>query len=143
LKSSVFKLNWHLREEPRIPTAVVAVGPVAKEFAMRILASDDLSMVRWKGIATSDAIVLLGESETLPWVNGVAYLGSDERAPHLLLPTNRDPNVPVDLLQQALIERCPFPPPLAMIESSNTVVSLSEAREITREVLKSWLLAAP
>jgi hypothetical protein len=121
---------------------VVAVGKVAREFAKRILASDDLSMALLKGIVTSDTIVLLGEPESLPWVDGVSYLGSDERAPHLLLPTNRDPNVPLDLLQQALIERCPFPPPLAMIESRNTVVSLSEARQLSREVLTSWLLPA-
>jgi hypothetical protein len=56
------------------------------------------------------------------------------------LPTNREPDVPVDLLQQALIERSPFPPPLALIETRNTVVSLSQARELSRDVLKSWLL---
>lgn len=134
-----FTIKWHFREAPRPPAAVVAAGNVTREFAKRILASDDLSIALWKGVATSDAIVLLGEAESLPWVDGVSYLGSDERAPHLLLPTNRDPNVPLDLLQQALIERCPFPPPLAVIASRNAVISLSEARGLSREVLTSWL----
>jgi len=140
LKSNSFKVNWHIREEPRVPTAVVASGEAARELARKLLASDNTKWANWKGVATSDAIVLLGEAESLPWVDGVAYLGSDERAPHLLLPTNREPNVPVDLLQQALIEQSPFPPPLALIETRNMVVSLSQARELSRDVLKSWLL---
>ena len=140
MKSNSFKINWHFREDPRLPAAVVASGDTAKELARKLLASDDTKWASWKGVATSDAIVLLGEAESLPWVDGVAYLGSDERAPHLLLPTNREPNVPLDLLQQALIEQSPFPPPLAFIETANMVVSLSQARELSRDVLKSWLL---
>jgi hypothetical protein len=140
LKPNSFEINWHFREEPRVPAAVVASGEAAKELARKLLASEYTKWASWKGVATSDAIVLLGEAESLPWVDGVAYLGSDERAPHLLLPTNREPNVPVDLLQQALIEQSPFPPPLAFIESTNMVVSLSQARELSRDVLESWLL---
>jgi hypothetical protein len=139
LKPNSFEIYWHFRKEPRVPAAVVASGDPAKELARKLLASDDTKWASWKGVATSDAIVLLGEAESLPWVDGVAYLGSDERAPHLLLPTNREPNVPLDLLQQALIEQSPFPPPLALIETTNMVVSLSQARELSRDVLKSWL----
>ena len=120
-----------------MPAAVVASGDIAKDLVRKLLASDHTKWGSWKGVATSDAIVLLGEAESLPWVDGVSYLGSDERAPHLLLPTNRDPNVPSDLLQQALIEQSPFPPPLAFI--GNIVVSLSQARELSRDVLRSWL----
>lgn len=137
-----FKINWHFRKEPRVPAAVVASGDTAKELARKLLASDHKNWKSWKGVATPDAIVLLGEAESLPWVDGVAYLGSDEHAPHLLLPTNREPDVPLDLLQRALIEQSPFPPPLAMIEARNIVVSLSQARELSRDVLKSWLLTA-
>ena len=122
-----------------MPAAVVASGVIAKDLARKLLASDHAKWGSWKGVATSDAIVLLGEAESLPWVDGVSYLGSDERAPHLLLPTSREPNVPSDLLQQALIEQSPFPPPLAFIETGNIVVSLSQARELSRDVLRSWL----
>jgi hypothetical protein len=120
----------------------VASGETAKELARKLLASDHTKWPNLRGVATSDAIVLLGEAESLPWVDGVSYLGSDDRAPHLLLPTNREPNVPADLLQQALVEQSPFPPPLAIIETRNTVVSLSQARELSRDALRSWLLTA-
>jgi hypothetical protein len=142
LKSNSLQITWRFREEPRVPVAVVASGETAKELATKLLSSDQMQWTNWKGVATSNTIVLLGEAESLPWVDGVSYLGSDERAPHLLLPTNREPNVPTDLLQQALIERSPFPPPLAFVESRNMVVSLSHARELSRDVLKSWLLTA-
>ena len=114
MKSNSFKIQWHPRGEPRVPAAVAASGTVAKDLARKLLASDQT----------------------------MSYLGSDERAPHLFLPTNRDPNVPLDLLQQALIEQCPFQPPLAFVETRNTVISLSQARELSRDVLRSWLLTA-
>ena len=142
MKSNSLQITWHFREEPRVPVAVVASGETAKELAKKLLSFDAAQWANWKGIATSDTIVLLGEAESLPWVDGVSYLGSDERAPHLLLPTNREPNVPADLLQQALIEGSPFPPPLAFVETRNMVVSLSHARELSRDVLKSWLFTA-
>lgn len=142
MKSNSFKIQWHPRGEPRVPAAVTAFGTVAKDLARKLLASDQTIWENWKGVATPDTIVLLGEAASLPWVDGVSYLGSDERAPHLLLPTNRDPNVPLDLLQQALIEQCPFQPPLAFVENRNTVISLSQARELSRDVLRSWLLTA-
>lgn len=125
-----------------MPTAVAGFGDVAKDLARKLLTLDDTKWPSLKGVATSHVIVLLGEAVSLPWVDGVGYLGSDERAPHLLLPTNREPNVPLDLLQQALIERSPFPPPLALIETRNTVVSLAQARELCRDALSSWLSSA-
>jgi MoxR-vWA-beta-propeller ternary system domain bpX5 len=142
LKSNSLQITWHFRGEPRVPVAVVASGETAKELARKLLASDHTKWTSLRGVATPDAIVLLGEAESLPWVDGVSYLGSDDRAPHLLLPTNREPNVPADLLQQALVEQSPFPPPLAIIETRNTVVSLSQARELSRDALRSWLLTA-
>lgn len=142
MKSNSLQITWHFRGEPRVPVAVVASGETAKELARKLLASDHTKWTSLRGVATSDAIVLLGEAESLPWVDGVSYLGSDDRAPHLLLPTNREPNVPADLLQQALVEQSPFPPPLAIIETRNTVVSLSQARELSRDALRSWLLTA-
>jgi hypothetical protein len=105
----------------------------------KVLARDDSFLVRWSGVAASDTVVFLGEHESLPWVDGASYLGWDERTPHLLLPTNREPDVPLDLLERVLLQRCPFPPPLAVIDTLNLVISLSQARELSREVLANWL----
>jgi hypothetical protein len=76
---------------------------------------DDLSLTQWTAVSTSDVLVLLGEGQTLPWVDGVRYLGRDPLAPHLLLPTNRTPGVPVDLFESALIQRSPVLSPFAVI----------------------------
>ena len=142
MKLNSFKLEWHSAKEPRTPAAVVGFGDVARALARKLLVSDHTKWASLKGVATSDGIVLLGEAESLPWVDGARYLGSDERAPHLLLPTNCEPNVPSELLQQALIEQSPFPPPLALIETRNIVVSLAQARELSRDLLRSWLSTA-
>jgi hypothetical protein len=134
-----FRVNWRSREEPRVPAGVLASGAVARRLVVKILDLDDSFLARWQGAAISDAVVLLGESESLPWVDGVDYLGWDERAPHLLLPTNRDPDVPLDLLERTLVQHSPFPPPLAVIPARNLIISLSRARALSREILTSWL----
>jgi len=142
LKPNSIEIRWRFRETPRIAAAVVGFGDAAKDLARKLLASVDSKWTSLKGVATPDGIVLLGEAECLPWVDGVSYLGADERAPHLLLPTNREPNVPTDLLELALIERSPFPPPLALLETRNAVVSLAQAREFSQDLLRSWLSTA-
>lgn len=139
MRSDSVKIKWHLRKDPLMPVAVVGFGDVAKDLARKLLTSDHSKWTNLKGVATSDGIVLLGEAESLPWVDGVGYLGSEQRAPHFLLPTNREPDIPSDLLQQALIEQSPFPPPLALIEARNIVVSLAQARELSRDLLRLWL----
>jgi MoxR-vWA-beta-propeller ternary system domain bpX5 len=103
---------------------------------------DDLSLTQWSAVSTSDVLVLLGEGQTLPWVDGVRYLGRDPLAPHLLLPTNRKPDVPVDLFERALIQRSPALAPFAVIPELGKVISLSSAKELSRHVLASWLRVA-
>jgi hypothetical protein len=103
---------------------------------------DDLSLAQWSAVSTSDVLVLLGDGQTLPWVDGVRYLGRDPLAPHLLLPTNREPDVPVDLFERALIHRSPVPSPFAVVPELGKVISLSSAKELSRQVLASWLRVA-
>ena len=139
MTSRGFRIAWGDRQEPRLPCAVAASGAVSRALAEKLLGSERTDWSRWRGAAASDTLILVGEADSLPWVDGVSYLGSDERAPHLLLPTNRDPGLPLDLLQQAVMERSPFPPPLAVLERRNLVVSLSQARELSPDLLRAWL----
>lgn len=122
-----------------MPIAVVACGEAAKKLAKKLVATEAGDLAKWKGVATPDTLVVLGETDSLPWVDGVSYLGADMDAPHLLLPTNREPNVPLDLLERALLRRSPFPPPLAIIPERNLVVSVANARYLAWEALNLWL----
>ena len=96
-------------------------------------------LAKWKGVTTPDTLLLLGEADLLPWVDGVGYLGADASAPHLLLPTNRQPSVPLDLFEQALLRLSPYPPPLAIIPERNLAVSVANARELAWDNLNLWL----
>jgi hypothetical protein len=127
---------------PLAPAGLVAFRTAALELARKLLAMDDLSLEQWTAVSTSDVLVLLGEGQTLPWVDGVRYLGRDPLAPHLLVPTNRTPGVPVDILERALIQRSPMLSPFAVIPELGKVISLSSAKELSRQVLASWLRVA-
>jgi len=127
---------------PLAPAGLVAFRAAALELARKLLAMDDLSLTQWSAVSTSDVLVLLGDGQTLPWVDGVRYLGRDPLAPHLLFPTNREPDVPVDLLERALVQRSPVLSSFAVIPELGKVISLSSARELSRQLLVSWLRVA-
>ncbi|HKV06746.1 MAG TPA: hypothetical protein VJ725_01325, partial [Thermoanaerobaculia bacterium] len=100
-------------------------------------------LARLEGVAGEDLLVLLGPAADLPWADGTVYLGRDPEAPSLLLPTTREPSVPLPLLEQALIARARrvpgVAPPLAVFPDPPFVASTAEARPVTRVMLMIWL----
>ncbi len=100
-------VRWSLRSEPLVPCACVARGALAQALGRELLAWEPGRLARIKACAGEGMLVVLGASADLPWLDGVVYLGRDEAAPHLLLPTNRVPDVPVDLFARALAARIP------------------------------------
>lgn len=137
MNADKLQIRWRTLDEPRAPVGTVAAGSAAERLVRKILGFDDVQLARWRGVSTPDTIILLGEEESLPWTDGVLYISRDQRAPRLLLPTNRDPEVPLDLFERALIRHCPFSPPLVAFGAR--VISVSEARDVSRAALLSWL----
>ena len=130
---------WKNREPPLSACAVVAHGEIARRLAHRVLESSDEQLARWRGVANNELLILLGECDELPWTNGALYLGRDEHAPSLLLPTTQTVQVPIDLFERALLTHLSgHAPPFAVFEAGQ-VVSLAGARPISREVLERWL----
>jgi hypothetical protein len=133
-------ITWHPRAIPLAPVAVVAQGKAAYRLAKRALARDDATLADLSGIVGRDLIVLLGDAERLPWVDGALYLGQDAAAPNLLLPTTLEPSVPLPLLESALRRQAPeLPPPIAAVPGTRSLFSLAAARPIARETLRRWL----
>jgi hypothetical protein len=133
-------LTWQLRTIPLAPVGVAAVGEAARRLADRLLAGNDESLDSLEGVAGPGWLVVLGPEASLPWVDGVMYLGRDLAAPALLLPTVLSPSIPVTLVEQAF--RTQFPalrPPLAVFPQTGNVISLSTARRISRTTLLKWL----
>jgi hypothetical protein len=63
--------------------------------------------------AGPELLVVAGPAHALPWVDGLVFLGTDEDAPRLRLPTALAPSLPADLLQQ--IVGAGKPSPLAVL----------------------------
>jgi hypothetical protein len=127
---------------PLSALAVAGVGPVALALARRALASDDAGLSAWRGVAGAGVLVLLGDAERLPWVDGAVYLGRDAAAPALLLPCNLAPDVAPALLERALLARAPGGTPLAVLPRLEWLVPVGAARPVARETLAAWLAKA-
>jgi len=130
---------WRPRTAPLDPVGVAARGVAARALARRLLAREDKALARLSGAAAPDLLVVLGEAAELPWVDGAVYLGKDASAPTLLLPTTREPSVPLPLLERAFARTVAAPPPLAVLLDPPLVASTEAVRPILRATLERWL----
>jgi hypothetical protein len=128
------------RAKPLAPRAVVGLNRVARALASRLLST---SLEQVTLLAGDGLLIALASPDALPWVDGALYLGSDDRAPMLLMPTTQEPSVHPQLLEQALrrlpgLERGP----VALLPQQNRIVSLWGAAIPARARLTAWLEAA-
>lgn len=139
MDEEVISVAWRPRPAPLDPVGVAARGEAARALARRLLARDDEALARMSGAAAPGLLVVLGASADLPWVDGAVYLGKDASAPTLLLPTTREPSVPLPLVERAFARAAGAPPPLAVLLDPPLLTSLQAARPILRTTLQSWL----
>jgi hypothetical protein len=138
--SERLKVDWRPRDRPLVPEGQVATGRVAQALARRLLRSDPEALARLKGVAGDDVLVVLGEPGDLPWVEGIAYVGRDPRAPALYMPTNLEPVVLPDLLQAAVLRKSAGGvPPVVILPSPAVIVAVGSGRPIERAALETWL----
>jgi hypothetical protein len=94
-----------------------------------------------KAVAAHELLIIIGDEDSLPWVDGARYLGRDPQAPALLLPTAREPNIPISLFEKALLQSAgALPRPIAVFEIPPGIASLAEAAMVTSDAVKFWLL---
>ena len=138
-------IRWAPRLDPLLPIAVAAQGDAASVLARRLLREWDREPpTGLSGVAAADILILLGEAEGLPWIDGVQYLGRDPTAPSLLLPTVLSPTVAPSLLERALLRRFrDLVPPLAILLSGSRVASVAAVRPLDRDRLRAWLEKGP
>ncbi|MFO0588730.1 MAG: hypothetical protein U0441_14365 [Polyangiaceae bacterium] len=128
------------RRLPLSPRAAAGVGPVARSLAERLLSMEDRRLGELRGVTGTDVLVVLGEAESLPWVDEIVYLGVDASAPRLLLPTALGPDVPAALFENALFSRLPKERgPLAVLPAPRRIVPVSTALHVDRRSLERWL----
>ncbi|HEX8698346.1 MAG TPA: hypothetical protein VF815_05885 [Myxococcaceae bacterium] len=134
-------VTWSPRPEPLAALAVAAVGPVSLALARRALGAQEPQLGAWNGVAGAGVLILLGHTESLPWVDGAVYLGRDPAAPSLLLPCALAPDVAPSLLERALVAHAGGATPLAVLPRSSQLVPVGAARPVARETLAAWLSA--
>jgi len=135
MSAFLMRWNWRPRREAASPQAAVAWGEAARRLHGRL----SLLPAEWGGrlqvTANRDVLVVSGTAGDLPWVDGVEYASTDERAPGLWLPTCWEPDVPTDLLVQALSARFPRSP-LLLWRAPQAVLPLDRQLPLTPQHLK-------
>ncbi|HZB43920.1 MAG TPA: hypothetical protein VE360_01680 [Pyrinomonadaceae bacterium] len=135
----LIEVEWRPRREPLAPIGAAARGAAAARLAHRLLETDDDSLAELRGVCGRGVLVILGAAERLPWVEGITYLGRDEQAPALLMPTALEPSAPTPLLARAFAARFPSLLPCAVLTGPAALVPVAEARAVAREALLKWL----
>jgi hypothetical protein len=135
-------IDWRPRGAPLEARAVFALGPdLRRALLERLLLRSDDELRALAGVVSEELVVLLGEPSSLPWVDGVGYLGADPLAPSLLLPTALEPEVPVVLFERALLaapSTSALGRPIGVIPERGVVADLGGALPVERDRLRAW-----
>lgn len=86
-------------------------------------------------------VVILGEFDALPWVEGVTYLGRDPLAAGLLLPVLRSPLVPIEVYASAVRARVATDGLVACLEEGILLVPMVSARPLGIDEIRMALAA--
>lgn len=135
-------VRWTPRSAPLPARAVVASGAAAKALGRRLAELGDESLRVLAAVAGDGLLVVLGDESALPWIDGVTYLGRDESAPDLLLPTALTPTVPAAVLEAAIRSLVPRSAPVAVLPSPPRLINCGAARAIDRDRLRAWIDAS-
>jgi hypothetical protein len=136
---SQFKIRWIPRDCPLMPVAVAGHGETSLRLARRLLQLDDESLGQLEGVAGRQVIVVQGQSDLLPWVDGVQYLGVDSNASSVLFPSNYQPSLPQELLASALRARLHATGLIAVLPNPLIVIPMRNAKPVSRRTLTLWM----
>lgn len=107
-----------------------------------LLRLDDAALICLSGARAQEsvAIVAAREGASLPWADGIVYLGVDPEAPALLLPARLRPSVHPQLLERAILSKMPpESAPVAVSPAAGRLLGLSRARPLSRPRLQEAL----
>jgi len=132
-----FKIEWRNRFDALQPLAIIAFGDAANRLKAKLLSLDDERLSALQGVFNKDLLFVAGETENLPWADGVIYLGKDAAATSIFVPTNLRPNIPIDLFEKSLLLRFAAAKPFAVVD--NRIVSIGKMRPVSRKILSEIL----
>ncbi len=93
-------LKWLPAHSPLKPVGMIIANE--KSSIQRLLELDSERLSSLRGSYFKSGIILLGNEEHLPWIPSAIYLGQDESASQLLVPTHLSPSLPIDWVHRAI-----------------------------------------
>lgn len=131
--SQLLEIKWKNRFDSLQPLALIAFNESAIHLKEKLLSFDDERLFGLQGVFAENLLFIAGVSENLPWIDGGIYLGKDENAPSIFLPTNLRPAMPIDLFEKSLLHKFSGQRPFAVIK--NQIIPVGKMRPISRNVL--------
>lgn len=132
--AGVLPWRWRRRAEPLVPRALVAWGGASRQLHARLAALAPERASRLSATASADLLVVSGDADALPWVDGGRYAAPCPEAAGLWLPTLWQPDVPCELLARALHRRHPRQP-LLLWRDPEVIVPLDRLLPLSAEHL--------
>jgi hypothetical protein len=127
--------RWRPRAEPLPAQAAVAWGAAAHALHARLLQLAPEQHAGLSATAGRDLLVVTGEADALPWVDGVAYAGPAAEAHGLWLPTVEAPDLPLDLVARSLQREHPNRQPLLLWPRPEFVLPLDRLLPLSAALL--------
>lgn len=127
--------RWRSRVEPLPARAAVAWGVAARALHGRLSQLLPEQQSELSAMAAPDLLVVTGEADVLPWVDGIAYAGPTPDAPGLWLPTLEALDLPLDLIARSLQREHPTRQPLLLWPRPALVLPLDRLLPLSSALL--------
>ena len=137
---------WIERPTPLKPIACAAKNDKATNLLRQLLEYSENALTQLQGVASDKHVVIEGPIESLPWCDGVIYLGKEPDEPRLWMNTTLQSKDPSMWLRQKLIDSQHLNPPLVLLsskEAQTEVISMARSTPLSRNTIQQWLGPQP
>jgi len=131
--TQLLEIKWQNRLDSLEPRALIVFDEAATRLKERLISFEDERLSVLQGVFAENLLFITGDGENLPWIDGAIYLGKDENAPSIFLPTNLRPDLPIDLFEKSLLLKFSEQKPFAVLK--NQIIPVGQMRVISRKIL--------
>lgn len=134
---------WQPADRSIRPAAAIGWDDIAEALLEYLLVLDERFYSQLQVTLSDRALIVFGQAEILPWIDGIHYASPCDKFPTLWLPTHSKPSVSIELVSRALGYHYGSAPLLLWPEPA-AVIPLDRRFSINRNLLetmpRNWLL---